>query len=414
MSTKLSTVKILLVVLGAATIFYSCLKDTHTKTYSIYTPVYKTLSEVRAGIKNNAPVPINKAGKIFIQGNFIFLNEVDKGVHIIDNTNPAAPVNKYFVSIPGNLDLAVKGNTLYADQYRDLLTIDISNPDAIAVKKITEKVFLNRTYLNGFIGDSTKVIVDWIKKDTTVADNFDATISFRRDVVFFNASASVASAVSPTTGISGSMARFTLLNNYLYTVTDQDLNIFNITDPQNPIFNNQVKIGWNIETIYPFKNNLFIGSQTGMYIFSTANPAKPTLVSTFQHLRFCDPVIADENFAFITLRTGTNCGGTFNRLEVLDISNLSSPVFIKSYDLTNPHGLSKSGNTLIICDGTAGLKVYDATTVTDLKLLQTIQVPDAFDVIMLNGNAIVVARDGIYQYDYSNPRSISFKSKISY
>jgi hypothetical protein len=51
------------------------------------------------------------AGKLFIQGHYIFLNEVDKGIHVIDNSNPAQPRNVAFIDIPGNVDLAVKGNT---------------------------------------------------------------------------------------------------------------------------------------------------------------------------------------------------------------------------------------------------------------------------------------------------------------
>ncbi|HEX8462147.1 MAG TPA: hypothetical protein VF623_11980, partial [Segetibacter sp.] len=319
MLKKLPAVKILLVLLFCATIIQSCLKDTHTRTYSIFTPVYKTVAEVRAGIKNDAPTPIAKAGKIFVQGNYIFLNEVDKGVHIIDNTNPAAPVNKYFISIPGNVDLAVKGNTLYADQYRDLLTIDISNPEAIAVKKITEKVFPRTDYINGFVGDTTRIIVDWLKKDTTVGLEYDPTINYSRDFLVLNSAASFQSGTAPTTGVSGSMARFTILNNYLYTVSKSNLSSFNISEPQNPAFTGSVPLSWNIETIYPFKNNLFIGSEMGMYVFNTTNPAKPALVSNFQHARMCDPVIADDNFAYITLRTGTTCGGgAFNRLEIVN------------------------------------------------------------------------------------------------
>ena len=46
---------------------------------------------------------------------------------MIDNTNPASPQNIAFIDIPGNLDIAIKGNIMYADNYADLLTIDISD-----------------------------------------------------------------------------------------------------------------------------------------------------------------------------------------------------------------------------------------------------------------------------------------------
>ncbi|MEJ7676244.1 MAG: hypothetical protein WKF59_26960 [Chitinophagaceae bacterium] len=224
---------------------------------------------------------------------------------------------------------------------------------------------------------------------------------------------SSASAAAPT-GISGSMARFTLLNNYLYTVTDNALNVFNIFEPQNPVFTTKINIGFGIETIYPFKSNLFIGSTTGMFVYSTTNPAQPNRLSTFTHARRCDPVIADDNYAYVTLRGGGTCGGATNELDVIDIKNIQSTKLVKTYPLTNPYGLSKDGNTLFVCDGTAGLKVFDAADVNSLKLLQTINGINAYDVITINGLAIVVAKDGLYQYDYNNRSNVKLLSSMSY
>lgn len=119
--------------------FAGCLKDsvTRTYTYKLFRPVYKTTAEVRANIKSNASVAVQQPGKLFIKGDYIFLNELDKGIHIIDNSNPAQPKNVAFIDIPGNLDLAVKGNTLYADLYTDLVAIDITDPLAAKVTHST-------------------------------------------------------------------------------------------------------------------------------------------------------------------------------------------------------------------------------------------------------------------------------------
>ena len=150
-----------------------------------------------------------------------------------------------------------------------------------------------------------------------------------------------------------------------------------------------------------------------MFIYSTADPAYPSLLSQFSHITSCDPVIADSNFAFVTLRSGNNCAGFVNQLEILNIQNVQSPTLVKSYDLTNPHGLSKSGNILFICDGTGGLKIFDASDVNNLNLLRTIGGLNAYDIITINNNAIVVAADGLYQYDYSDPANTTLRSKIS-
>ena len=52
-------------------------------------------------------MPVSTPGKICVKGNIIFLNDLDKGVHVIDNSNPAQPRKIAFINIPGNEDIAV-------------------------------------------------------------------------------------------------------------------------------------------------------------------------------------------------------------------------------------------------------------------------------------------------------------------
>ncbi|WP_315816617.1 hypothetical protein [Paraflavitalea speifideaquila] len=136
-------------------------------------------------------------------------------------------------------------------------------------------------------------------------------------------------------------------------------------------------------------------------------------MGTFSHVRSCDPVIADDHYAYVTLRSGTACQGFTNQLEILNIENLSSPILLKTYPLTNPHGLSKDNNNLFICDGADGVKVFDAANVNDLKLLKKIDGLDAYDVIAFNKWALVVAKDGLYQFNYADVSNIKLLSKIS-
>jgi hypothetical protein len=403
-----------------AIFFQSCIKDNCTSRYSYWEPVYRTQAEARANIKNNPSKTIERPGKIYIRGNYIFLNEIDKGIHIIDNSNPAAPRNIAFIDIPGNMDMAVKGNMLYADFYTDLVAINISDPLHVAVTKFTENVFPERAWGNGFSANPTAVIVDWVRRDTTVTTSCGGNSGIlgrmkSADVMFLASSQSGGqnNAASSPFGVGGSMARFTIVNNHMYAVSQSSLNIVSINNPAEPVFNNRVNIGWGIETIYPFNNRLFIGSNSGMFVYDIANPTNPVQLSSFNHVRSCDPVIADNNNAFVTLRSGTFCQGFNNQLDVLDISNITSPVLKKTYPMTNPHGLSKDGNTLIICDGKDGLKFYNAADVNNLALLKTIGGAETYDVIAQNGWALVVAKDGLYQYDYSSLADIKLLSKLS-
>ena len=158
---------------------------------------------------------------------------------------------------------------------------------------------------------------------------------------------------------------------------------------------------------------MFIGSTNGMFIYDISNASNPTLQGQFSHVRSCDPVIADDQYAYVTLRSGTQCQGFTNQLEVLNITNLSSPQLVKTYPMTNPHGLSKDGTTLFICDGKDGVKVYNASDVKNLKLIKKIGDMESYDVIAYNNIAIIVAKDGLYQYNYSNVNAIQLLSKIT-
>lgn len=405
----------------------SCVKDTcmETSSYTWFEPVYATSAEIRANIKSGPAHAIKTPGKLFIIGNYIFLNELNEGIHIINNSNPAAPVNEHFIAIPGNLDIAVKGNILYADLYTDLLALNISNPNQIRIEKIIEGVFPERMYGN-FMNPAPagQMISMWKRHDTTITQSCSFTpdprvffMDFAGGVVaptnsLASGSSSGFSSSGPT-GVAGSMARFALVNNYLYTVGTQKLNSFSIQNPGDPQTAGEVQLNWGIETIYPMQDKLFIGSTNGMYIFSISNPANPQQLGTFSHARVCDPVIADGNYAFVTLRNGTTCAGFINELNIIDITNLLAPTLTKRYELFNPHGLTKDNQWLFICDGAEGIKIYDATDVLQLNLKKQISGLDTYDAIAWNGRLIVVAKDGLYQFNYSDINNIQQISKIS-
>jgi hypothetical protein len=397
----------------------ACVKDSckEKHTYTFYEAVYKTKTQVRENIKSNSPRPVENPGKINTLGKYIFLNEMDRGIHVIDNTNPSQPKNIAFIDIPGNMDLAVKGNTLYADLYTDLVAIDISNPANVKLTKVNESVFPYRYWGNGFVGtnNSDQIITDWVKRDTTITESCERQYQIftgRADVFFAAQSNSSATSKSPV-GIGGSMARFTIMNDRLYTVGTSDLDIFNIVNANDPKHTNRLNVGWSIETIYPFKDKLFIGSQSGMFIYNVNNADAPVASGQFTHVQSCDPVIADDDYAYVTLRSGTACQGFTNQLEIVKLNNITDPVLVITYPMKNPHGLSKDDNLLFICDGDAGLKLYNASDVMNLQLIDELTDINAYDVIAMNKIALVVAKDGLYQYNYANPADIKLLSKIT-
>lgn len=401
-----------------ALFFQGCFKDTYRETFKIFTPIYKTLTEVRAEMKSGPAQPLQNPGKLNLFGSYIFLNEVGKGIHVIDNSNPASPRNISFINIPANVDLAIKGSYLYADSYSDIVVLDISQPTNVKPVTFMNNVVKERNmywYNNSTNPDSIRVVVDYDARDTTVDSKTYRqwggclTCSFVR--MDSRGTFSVA-ASAPQVGVGGSMASFTIVNNFLYTVSNSSLYAINISDGAAPQLTSTRNMNWGIETIYPFQDKLFIGSRTGMFIYNLNNPASPTQIGQFTHANSCDPVIADDKYAYVTLRSGTACNGFINQLDIIDISNLSSPSLVRTITMINPHGLAKDGDKLFICDGKDGLKMYDASKRTSIELQKQIKGLETFDVIAMQGNAIVVAKDGLYQFSYGNGTSLSQTSKL--
>jgi len=206
------------------------------------------------------------------------------------------------------------------------------------------------------------------------------------------------------------MARFAAVNNYLYAVTTRTLNVIDIANTANPSFIQSKNIGWDIETIFPYNNKLYIGAGSSMSVYDLQDPVNPQQSTWNGHWCSHDPIVADDNYAYVTLHAANFCGSQINQLEIYSLTGAGSQSPVKTYPLTNPLGLSKDGNLLFICD--SGLKIYDATNVADLKLVKHLQGVNTYDVIAFGGIAYVVAKEGLFQYDYSDPENIHLVSKI--
>jgi hypothetical protein len=392
-----------IVFTAAIFLFSGCYKDDkntgQTQTYTIYTPVYKAKASVLAAINGNKAQSIEHAGKIYTKDNFIYLNDVNKGIHIIDNSNTASPVQIAFLSIPGNLDIAIKENILYADMYNDLLALDITNPHHAVITSTLSNFFSGRGYVNGFSTNTgDQVAVDWKQKDTTVfTDQTPRNCDFCQ--FDFNA---VPGVKSSSKGVAGSMAGMVLMNDYLYAITEMhSLGIVDVSNAKVPKLDSAFFAGYDLQTIFPFEDKLFLGSAIGMFMFDVSDPEHPSPIGEFAHGRACDPVISDGSYAYVTLHAGDGCGGDANELHVIDIKDIRNSKLVKSYKLTKPTGLSKDGDLLFVCDGDA-VKIYNAANPDDLKLLQLLAGKDPYDIIAADNKAMLVCNDGLYQYDYSN------------
>lgn len=394
-----------------------CFRDDceSTRTYIRFDPVYKLPSDVRVGMSVQSPRVLHEPGKIYVYGDYLFINERNEGIHVIDNADPANPKPLAFWSIPGNGDMAIRGNYLYANQYVDLLTIDISNFQNPQILCRSESAF--QPY--GF-DPQQGYLIDYVQSEVTETidcnDNrWNQEWFFLGDVVFASAdlvnnSGTTKDNSSPlaAAGIAGSYARFAVVDQYLYTIDNSLLRSWSVSAAC-PARLDSIWVGWNIETIFPWKDKLFIGSQTGVFIFNNTHPERPVMEAQFSHATGCDPVVCDENYAYVTIHDGTTCNGTFNQLDVIGIENLPNTELEKVYQMKRPFGLAVTNDFLYLCDD--GLKIFDKTNPLDLKEKSHTTGFDAYDVIALSASQLlVIGADGFYQFDAtdpSNPRQIS-------
>lgn len=213
-------------------------------------------------------------------------------------------------------------------------------------------------------------------------------------------------------GTSGSLARFILVDNYLYTVDETTLKVF-VVDKSSTKLVNSIKVGFNIETIFAKENTLFLGSSTGVHIFDINNRTNPLYLSKYIHIFSCDPVVAGGNFAYSTLSTArVTCSRGTNRLDVIDISNLNNPVAVASMFMASPKGLGLVSPTkLVVCDD--GIKLIDVSNASEPKFLFRLASELAYDVIPNNGNFVAVSKNALSNISIAN-NNLTIIGKLEY
>jgi len=402
---------------------------TQTVTYKINQPVLMDKAAFRSTIQMAPqPVEITNYGKICFYEGYLFISEAEKGIHIIDNRNPSSPQNLGFIEVPGNADLAVRDNLLYADSYVDLVWFDISNPAKPSLKGRLADIFpsslpiMDNIYGYDYTAVTTaqkdSVIVGWKVVERT--ESVDAYSSggwwgwgggVMEDGMFIaNSSSSTKS-----TGVNGSMSRFALYDDKLYAVLRNQLSIFDLSTEQPAKLGESMYVWRDVETIFSYKDNLFMGTPTGMLIFSVKDPVKPEYQSSISHAYGCDPVVVDNDLAYVTIHAGNNCGQTNNELIVVDVKDVKNPKQLVTFAMTSPKGLGVDAGKLFLCDD--GLKVFQITDDPQKLIanqLKHIKGMDGYDLIPTNNTLMMVAADGLYQYDYSNIADIRLLSKISF
>lgn len=391
-------------------------------TYQINEPVFMPEATFRSSVKvTKEKREISNYGKICFYNGYLFISESEAGVHILDNRNPSQPNHVGFIELLGNADIAVKDDRLYADSYIDLVWFDISDPADPQLAGRLENAFPealpmienNYGYDYSMVYGEKKsgIIVGWVLKERVEEVNKQGGWWGWGGKAEVACATTDAGAPSMSAGANGSMSRFALYDKYLYAVINYQMCIFDLSEPE-PVNKGSIGAG-NVETIFCYKDKMFLGMPAGMSIYSVKNPLKPERCSTITHVLGCDPVVVDNDLAYVTVHSGNFCGQNNDELFIVDVKDAYHPVQLVSYKMKNPKGLGIDSGALFLCDD--GLKVFrigdDPQTLVANQILHRPGM-DGYDLIPYENVLMMIADDGLYQYDYSDLSDIRFLSVL--
>ena len=386
------------------------------------TPVYETASSLVDQVVVVEPKEQTSLGKIITYQNYVFVNEPMEGIHIVDHTDPSNPINLSFISIPGNLDMSIVDDHLYVDMFSSLAVFDIRDVLSPKFKEsyTVENVFDYDTFWNfpfeiwenpnsyieyrEFPDKNRGIVVDWqietISEKRSLYEYRNYNDGAIPDVALSSEDGNIDGVQQTST--AGSMTRFLPIDGYLYTINFNELVLFRIESDYRPSPWIKKNTQTQAETLFQLNDLLFVGSVNGMLLYDVSNAADPDYINRIEHMRSCDPVVADANYAYVTLRGGTNCFTDINELQIIDIQDPQNLSVVFRKDMYNPHGLGIYDDHLIICDGTAGIKIVDVSTPTEPNIVNSAPIQFAYDVIIDYPHALVVGDTDLYQYDISN------------
>ncbi|WP_299116818.1 hypothetical protein [uncultured Winogradskyella sp.] len=391
---------------------------------AVTVPVIKSKSEIRSSITVTSAKPTNSDGKIYVYDNLLFYIAQNSGIHIFDNQDPYNPQNIAFIQLEGVHDISVKNNILYADNFMDLVVFNISNIANIELVNVEEDML---SYYASFPSDVMYFQSDimpinddeFIATYTTVqmeraeADNNPNIYNWTSIDVFevFDGAFAV-----NNVGTGGSYAKFQILDNALYTIDNYKLYAYNITNYNSISLTSEVWMGgWFngvLETTFILKEVLFVGATNGMHIVNLEDRFTPQYISSFSHATGCDPVVVEDDTAYITVRGGNFCGAIEDQINVIDVSDISLPVEHSTYFISSPYGLGIKDKVLYVCND-EGVNVFDAENPNDIILENTYNVVSK-DIIPLSSHLIAVGENVIYQYNYANDFELELMSTIQF
>ncbi len=211
--------------------------------------------------------------------------------------------------------------------------------------------------------------------------------------------------------VGGSAQAIVLDGNTLYLGVGMHVEIFDISNPKEPTLLGSSPILPGFVESLSISNSKYLYAacgQAGLQILDISNSSTPKLISSYDTLGYTEKVLLINDHAI--LADGPN------GIQILDISDPSSPSWIsEAYSLAYTYDAVLSGNILYAAAGGSGILTVD---------LSNIQQPQEKGILSMDGFVYALAVSGKYIYsanawgglgmlDISDPLSPTVMNTIS-
>ena len=321
-----------------------------------------------------------------LDGNRLLVSDSYTGLHVYDVTNLGAPRKLQTIPFEYNVSSAVKNDIIYTNDSSQLVALRLTEDSYTVVARLGTKRYFDPD-VNPPYDDEYSYFA------CVCANTFDSD-------------------TAPTSPTGSSYATFAVVDDVLYRVDNSSLLTYDISTPDKPSRFAKIDVGWDIETLHPSPNLLFIGGFNGMYIFDREDPLHPKQLSKIEHARACDPVVASGSTAFVTLRGGNRCGMSDNELLCVNIKDPHAPAVIGQMELTTPYGLAVDNARLYVSHGGNGYSLISVSNPNQPAIEKTWPGESTRDFIWSGNTLFVLSEDNVTIYDVTEPLTPKVLSRV--
>jgi hypothetical protein len=323
----------------------------------------------------------------YLYDTLLLVSDSLKGLLVYSVANEQTPRFKARIPLSGNRGMAMKDSIIYANSWGGILAIRLVNDTNYVVTSVIKDDPYHSVMPDG----------GYYRPMYEGGGGFGC---IGRDMAVSGAGSE---APGPS-GSGGSYAIFAVIDSFLYYINDRSIITMDISNPASPEKISETYVSWDIETLFPTRQYLFIGGKNGMFVMDRSTPSHPVQIGSITHFRARDPVVVQDTMAYVTLRAAAPWAGV-DELMVVNLASITNPKLIKEMPLPTPYGLSIKDSLLYVAQGNNGWTLFGLADPHNPAVLQQWSTPAARDFIWTGDRLFMMCFDRVRIYSVVDPRN---------